>query len=206
MSSETSVSGMAPDSSVVDKQAKATVDVKEAIKDLESIKHAHQYDPNLPQEKLDFLNKALQDGDADEIIESETFFTEDSPYAEVRAAVRNTDGGEVANTVRAWVLGSVKSPRPGGGLKKAGKFTDRAQNVLRHSWDWLEHVPVYAEPGNQLPIAGSAAAGLSARLSLGENCTDESFQPIRTRVDVQHGTFHDQGARCHRPDVERQHW
>ncbi|KAL1966252.1 hypothetical protein VTN77DRAFT_4605 [Rasamsonia byssochlamydoides] len=30
---------------------------------------------------------------------------EDSPYESVRAAVRPTDGGEVANTVRAWVLG-----------------------------------------------------------------------------------------------------
>lgn len=30
---------------------------------------------------------------------------EDSPYEAVRAAVRNTDGGEVANTVRAWILG-----------------------------------------------------------------------------------------------------
>ncbi|PHH85773.1 hypothetical protein CDD83_11188 [Cordyceps sp. RAO-2017] len=30
---------------------------------------------------------------------------EDSPYEEVRAAVRNTDGGEMANTLRAWILG-----------------------------------------------------------------------------------------------------
>ncbi|OAA63871.1 small oligopeptide transporter, OPT family [Cordyceps fumosorosea ARSEF 2679] len=32
---------------------------------------------------------------------------EESPYEEVRAAVRNTDGGEVANTVRAWILGML---------------------------------------------------------------------------------------------------
>ncbi|RDA93324.1 hypothetical protein CP533_2015 [Ophiocordyceps camponoti-saundersi (nom. inval.)] len=30
---------------------------------------------------------------------------QDSPYEEVRAAVRNSDGGEVANTVRAWLIG-----------------------------------------------------------------------------------------------------
>lgn len=43
-----------------------------------------------------------------EVIETDdTLFTEDSPYDEVRAAVRNTDGGEVANTVRAWILGMV---------------------------------------------------------------------------------------------------
>lgn len=91
----------------VEKQADAAVDVTEATKDLENIKHAHEFDPNLPQEKLDFLNKALQDGDAVEIIEAETLFTDDSPYLEVRSAVRSTDGGEVANTVRAWILGML---------------------------------------------------------------------------------------------------
>ncbi|KAJ4415989.1 hypothetical protein N0V82_007015 [Gnomoniopsis sp. IMI 355080] len=94
-------------SPVTEKQAGAAVDVKEATKDLENIKHAHEFDPNLPQEKIDFLNKALQDGDADEIIAAETIFTDDSPYIEVRAAVRNTDGEEVANTVRAWILGMI---------------------------------------------------------------------------------------------------
>lgn len=84
-----------------------TVNVNQAATDLEKIKHAHQFDPNLPQEKLDFLNKALNDGDAGEIIEADALFTEDSPYEEVRAAVRNTDGGEVANTVRAWILGML---------------------------------------------------------------------------------------------------
>ncbi|ROW08543.1 hypothetical protein VPNG_06194 [Cytospora leucostoma] len=82
-----------------------TIDVDQAATDLEEIKNAHQFDPNLPQEKLDFINKALRDGDSGEIIEAEALFTEDSPYEEVRAAVRNTDGEEVANTVRAWILG-----------------------------------------------------------------------------------------------------
>lgn len=94
-------------SGVDEKQTGAAVDVTEATKDLENIKHAHEFDPNLPQEKIDFLNKALQDGDADEILAAETIFTDDSPYIEVRAAVRNTDGEEVANTVRAWILGMI---------------------------------------------------------------------------------------------------
>lgn len=81
------------------------VHINQATTDLEKIKDAHQFDPNLPQEKLDFINKALHDGDADEIIETNALFTEDSPYEEVRAAVRNTDEEEVANTVRAWILG-----------------------------------------------------------------------------------------------------
>ena len=32
---------------------------------------------------------------------------EDSPYESVRAAVRNTDGGDPANTIRAWILGMI---------------------------------------------------------------------------------------------------
>lgn len=83
----------------------SAVDVKQATADLETIKRTHAFDPNLPQEKLDLLTQALQHGDASENAEADVLFTEDSPYDEVRAAVRNTDGEEVANTVRAWILG-----------------------------------------------------------------------------------------------------
>lgn len=78
-----------------------------AAADLDKIRHAHQWDPNLPQEKIDALENALEDGDPEKIAQADLLFTEDSPYEEVRAAVRNVDGGEVANTVRAWVLGLV---------------------------------------------------------------------------------------------------
>ncbi|KAI1741692.1 OPT family small oligopeptide transporter [Xylaria scruposa] len=81
------------------------VDATVAAADLEKVKRAHQWDPNLPKEKLDAINKAIEDGDAKEIVEADMLFTENSPYEEVRAAVRNVDGGEVANTVRAWVIG-----------------------------------------------------------------------------------------------------
>lgn len=83
----------------------ASAEVAAAALDLERIQKTHQWDPNLPSEKLDAVKKAIADGDATEILEAEALFTEDSPYEEVRAAVRNTDGGEVASTVRAWVLG-----------------------------------------------------------------------------------------------------
>ncbi|KAI0129119.1 OPT family small oligopeptide transporter [Xylariales sp. AK1849] len=83
------------------------IDVSEAVADLDKIAHAHRYDPNLPQEKIDAVKKALEDGDAHEILEADSLFTDDSPYEEVRAAVRNTDSGEVANTIRAWVLGMI---------------------------------------------------------------------------------------------------
>lgn len=98
-----------PEAESIEKNTKVPqdVDVSAAAADLNKIAHAHQFDPNLPREKLDALQKALHDGDAEEILEADALFTDDSPYAEVRAAVRNTDGGEVANTVRAWVLGMI---------------------------------------------------------------------------------------------------
>lgn len=95
----------APGLAAHEKQLDTTVVLEQATKDLENIKHAHQFDPNLPPEKLDAINRALQDGDPKEIVEADALFADTSPYDEVRAAVRDTDGGEVANTVRAWVLG-----------------------------------------------------------------------------------------------------
>ncbi|KAF5524926.1 Sexual differentiation process protein isp4 [Colletotrichum aenigma] len=83
------------------------VDVSQAADDLERFQRDHQWDPNLSAEKADMVKKALQDGDSEEIITADAILTEDSPYEEVRAAVRNTDGEEVANTVRAWVLGMI---------------------------------------------------------------------------------------------------
>ncbi|KAI1369950.1 OPT family small oligopeptide transporter [Xylaria arbuscula] len=82
-----------------------TVDINDVAADLEKIRRAHQWDPNLPKDKLDAIDNAVEDGDAKEMVEADMLFTEDSPYEEVRAAVRNVDGGEVANTIRAWVIG-----------------------------------------------------------------------------------------------------
>jgi hypothetical protein len=85
----------------------SAVDVSQAATDLEKTKHAHQFGPNLPHEKLDLVNNTLCDGDEGEILEADALFNQDSPYEEVRAAVRATDSGGVANTVRAWILGMV---------------------------------------------------------------------------------------------------
>lgn len=72
-------------------------------------------DPNLPEEyepkKADFdkdldddetalrIWKAGEDGDEEEV--------EDSPYPEVRAAVRNYDEDVPCNTIRAWTIGLI---------------------------------------------------------------------------------------------------
>lgn len=97
----------APSISAPEKPTKTTVILERATADLKNIRHAHDFDPNLPKEKLDLIDKALRDGDANEIVEADILFADDSPYDEVKAAVRNTDGEEVANTVRAWILGML---------------------------------------------------------------------------------------------------
>lgn len=75
--------------------------------DVRITEKTHQWDPNLKQAMIDELRAATQDGDPEAIKRAQADFIEDSPYEEVRAAVRNTDGGEPANTVRAWVLGML---------------------------------------------------------------------------------------------------
>lgn len=77
------------------------------IQHLHKIEHTHQWDPNLPQEKLDTTHIVLETNDKEKAVEIEKNSAQDSQYDSVRAAVRNTDGGEVANTVRAWVLGMI---------------------------------------------------------------------------------------------------
>jgi hypothetical protein len=82
-------------------------DLQHVVEDVEHFSKSHQWDPNLPQEKLDILHDAAKTGDPEEVKEVEAEFAEDSPYEEVRAAVSNTDDGSVANTVRAWILGMI---------------------------------------------------------------------------------------------------
>jgi hypothetical protein len=69
------------------------------------IKKTHQWDPNLAQDKIDELVAATHDGDSEAVRRAQADFIEDSPYKEVRAAVRNLDGEETANTLRTWILG-----------------------------------------------------------------------------------------------------
>ena len=75
--------------------------------DIPKFEKSHQFDPNLPQSKIDALHAAAQTGDTEAVREIEATFAEDSPYEEVRAAVRREDGEEVANTVRGWILGML---------------------------------------------------------------------------------------------------
>ncbi|KAJ5580067.1 uncharacterized protein N7459_006052, partial [Penicillium hispanicum] len=77
------------------------------VKELHGIQMSHQWDPNLPQEKLDAINETVKANDQEKAFEIEKSLVQESQYESVRAAVRNTDGGEIANTVRAWILGMI---------------------------------------------------------------------------------------------------
>lgn len=77
----------------------------QALQDVKKLDKAHQADPNLGDDEIDALREAAKTGDAERVLEVEKTFVEDSPYENVRAAVRTTDGEEVANTLRAWILG-----------------------------------------------------------------------------------------------------
>jgi hypothetical protein len=80
---------------------------EDRVDQLHKTQLAHKWDPNLPPEKLDVIHDAVETNDNEKAVEIEKNVAQDSQYESVRAAVRNTDGGEVANTVRAWVLGML---------------------------------------------------------------------------------------------------
>lgn len=84
-----------------------TKHVGSTVQELKGVERSHQWDPNLPQEKIDAINEAGSVDDQEKAAELEKSAAQDSQYESVRAAVRNTDDGEMANTVRAWILGML---------------------------------------------------------------------------------------------------
>ncbi|KAI7191051.1 OPT family small oligopeptide transporter, partial [Hortaea werneckii] len=87
-------------------KTKSTVEAQ-ALGDASSLQRSHQNDPNLPIEDIKVLNETVKTGNVEEALEEEDRLTRGSPYEAVRAAVRETDGEEVANTIRAWILGFI---------------------------------------------------------------------------------------------------
>jgi OPT family small oligopeptide transporter len=73
--------------------------------DIKKLQKSHQWDPNLPQEKADEITAALETGELETIAEVQKDFATKSPYEDVRAAVREIDNEEYANTFRAWFIG-----------------------------------------------------------------------------------------------------
>ncbi|KAH0279805.1 OPT family small oligopeptide transporter, partial [Aureobasidium melanogenum] len=79
----------------------------QVLDDVDKLQKVHQYDPNLPDKEVQILDEVLKTGNVEKALEIDESFTKESPYETVRAAVRETDGEETANTVRAWFLGFV---------------------------------------------------------------------------------------------------
>ncbi|KAK8252420.1 OPT oligopeptide transporter protein-domain-containing protein [Phyllosticta capitalensis] len=86
---------------------------------LENVLQLHELDPNFPAEVLEKVKTFLADDDVfvhpeahsmliQEMKVEAALITNDSPYAEVRAVVSNTDDPSLpCSTVRAWVIGMI---------------------------------------------------------------------------------------------------
>lgn len=91
---------------VMDNKGDVSTEVH-ALDDVKRLQRAHQYDPNLPENEIKILDQAARSDSIERALEVDGAFSKDSPYETVRAAVSDTDGEEVANTVRAWILGFI---------------------------------------------------------------------------------------------------
>lgn len=92
--------------------------MKSPLPEMDIIQGVHAAPPDVAEHSASSMEKSpTKDGleeistlpvdiNASETHERDGAFEEDSPYEEVRAAVRNTDGEEIANTLRAWILGT----------------------------------------------------------------------------------------------------
>ncbi|KAK6206031.1 hypothetical protein LQW54_007970 [Pestalotiopsis sp. IQ-011] len=78
---------------------------EQAARRLKLFRQSAQYDPNIAIEDIDNVDNALERHDVDKENDLIHGLVEDSPYPEVRAAVKNYDVDLPANTVRAWVIG-----------------------------------------------------------------------------------------------------
>lgn len=81
------------------------IEEADANRRLATFERAHRWDPNLEDEQLHDIDDAVnaRDPNSEARIFDEVF--ENSPYPEVRAAVRNYDEDLPCNTIRAWAIG-----------------------------------------------------------------------------------------------------
>ena len=82
-----------------------TINEVEANRELKFLKKLHRWDPNLSADVQDGMARAVHDHDGTAELELLNLMENDSPYPEVRAAVRNYDIDMPTNTIRAWTIG-----------------------------------------------------------------------------------------------------
>ncbi|KKF96328.1 Sexual differentiation process protein isp4 [Ceratocystis platani] len=93
----------------VEDDAVASTSSLDAPDRLARVRKISKWDPFLDVETLDKVDETLQSGDVEkETAVGHTLYEDDSPYAEVRAAVPNTDDPDTpCSTIRAWVIGGL---------------------------------------------------------------------------------------------------
>ncbi|RFU29829.1 hypothetical protein B7463_g6494, partial [Scytalidium lignicola] len=83
-------------------------EVESRLDQLKKFKATHQWDWNLDYDQIEAVNRVVDSGDLEKEANFEhALLEEDSPYFEVRAAVRNYDEDMPANTFRAWFIGMI---------------------------------------------------------------------------------------------------
>lgn len=82
-------------------------DELETAAQLKAIKKKHEWDPNFSEDIVGDIEEATQHHDIGGEVRLVGELVENSPYPEVRAAVRNYDEDVPVDTVRAWVLGML---------------------------------------------------------------------------------------------------
>ncbi len=83
------------------------IEPESAHDQLKKFRKLHRWDLHLPQEQIETVDNIVDSGDIEkEVAIEHALLEEDSPYVEVRAAVRNYDEIESpANTIRTWSIG-----------------------------------------------------------------------------------------------------
>lgn len=108
---QSTTSGFEKDTSATAKASDSDThsdEVKAAEADLRKFSVLHEFDMNLPAEKRTAIDGALDHKDVEAELTIEAELEENSPYPEVRAAVRADDDMDMpASTVRAWFLGMI---------------------------------------------------------------------------------------------------
>jgi hypothetical protein len=81
--------------------------VQSTERHLRQFEALHEFDPNLPQVKRDSIGGAIGTHDIEAEIALQQELENDSPYPEVRSAVRATDEDVPCGTIRSWVIGML---------------------------------------------------------------------------------------------------
>lgn len=77
----------------------------EAQTQLRMLRNKQLADPNLSDGYVDEVEDVLEAENVDDKVDGVHRLLDESPYPEVRAAVRNYDEDVPANTIRAWTIG-----------------------------------------------------------------------------------------------------